>query len=123
MADLPNSIRVGYRDFTVEVWAKDVAEAKQRLGEYDPSDGALRVKADLQPQLAAEVLLHETLHACYSTGCLDSSADEEKTVSILAVQLTQVWRDNPDFVAFMSESLNPDPPFPSEEDTIGSRWL
>ena len=120
MAELPKCIRVGYRDFTVEAWAKAVAEAKQRLGECDGTDGVIRVKVELQPQLEAEVLLHEVLHACYYSGCLDPAADEEKMVNILGNQFTQVWRDNPDFVAFMSESLNPDPPFPSEEDTIGA---
>lgn len=104
MADLPKSIRVGYRDYAVVAWSTLEATAAQRYGETDRITGLIRVRADLNPQMAAEVLLHEVLHCCYEHGCADGG-DEEKIVSLFGYQLTQVWRDNPDFVAFMSESL------------------
>lgn len=103
--NLPASIRVGYLDFAVEDWKPSEAHVNGRFGECDRHHMVIRVRADLGPQKKAEVLLHEVLHACYDVGCL-SGDDEEKIVSIFGNQLAQVWRDNPDFVQFMSASLS-----------------
>lgn len=40
--------------------------------------------------------MHEVLHAVWDTGqCGEAGDDEEKLVSILGMQLVQVFRDNP----------------------------
>lgn len=105
MADLPKSIRVGFRTFTVEQWDSRKAVAASCYGECDKLNGVIRVDTQFGPEKAANTLLHEVLHACWCIGYLDDEAKEEPVVGTLANQLTQVWRDNPEFVAFMSESL------------------
>jgi hypothetical protein len=108
MAEMPKSIRIGYRDYAVEHWPTNIATASNRLGECDRMNFVIRVREDMNPQLTAEVLLHEVIHAVWEMGCMGDppSGDEERCVNILGNQLTQVWRDNPKFIAFMTESLS-----------------
>jgi hypothetical protein len=105
MLERPTSIRVGYRDYRVLQWQSLEAQASRRLGESDHLALLIRLHEGLQPTVAAEVLLHEVLHCCWYIGDLRDADDEERTVSVMANQMTQVWRDNPDFVAFMSQAL------------------
>lgn len=102
---LPKSIRVGYRDYAVEGWLPALASANSRLGECDRINLVIRIRDDLKPAVAAEVLLHEVIHAAYHIGALESGDGEERVTETLGNQLAQVWRDNPEFVDFMSESL------------------
>lgn len=120
MAELPKSLRIGYRDYTVEWWPTRQADQEGKLGLCNRDEATIKIAEGYDSFLTAEVLLHEVLHAAYHMGCIDPSADEEKTVSILGNQMTQIWRDNPDFVTFMSDSLNPPPDFPDEHQTIGT---
>lgn len=105
MAVLPKSIRVGYRSYRVEPWAAREASATSRWGECDRMNLVIRIRDDLVAQVQAEVLMHEVIHAAYSNAALQKDDDEERLVEALGNQLTQVWRDNPDLVAFMSASL------------------
>lgn len=99
---LPETLRIGYRDFTVEAWAKPPIEV---AGECDTNWGAIKVDTQYGPERTAEVLLHEVLHAAYRNGGIEQGDSEERVVTILANQLSQIWRDNLDLVTFMSESL------------------
>lgn len=119
MTDLPKSIRVGYRDYSIELWAANHAMSAGRYGECDKANAVIRIDVSYGAVKAASTLLHEVLHACCDVGQREDEDSEERTVSVLSNQLAQVWRDNPDFVAFMSDSLNPPDDFPSEKDTIG----
>ena len=107
MAELPKSIRVGYRDYTVEEWPANLASVSNRWGECDRRNLGIRIQQDLLPAMRAEVLLHEVIHAAYEMGALDEKDGEERIACVLGNQLTQVWRDNPELIAFMSESLTP----------------
>lgn len=104
MKPLPESIRIGPFDFAVEEWPSQLASVAQRYGECDRINNVIRVRTDAPPQRQAEVLLHEVLHAVWECGACDT-ADEEKLCSIFGMSLAQVWRDNPAFVAFMSDAL------------------
>lgn len=106
MADMPKSIRVGYREYTVEDWPSNQASAGGRWGECDRMNLVIRVRTDLAPSVRAEVLLHEVIHTAYYNAVLQKDDDEERVVETLGNQLTQIWRDNPEFVAFMSASLH-----------------
>lgn len=103
--DMPKTIRIGYRDFSVESWPSAIAMASDRLGECDKLNGILRVSDNLDGIKAANTLLHEVMHACWELAELDDKDEEEKTVGCLANQLTQVWRDNPKLVAFLNSQL------------------
>jgi hypothetical protein len=102
---MPATIRVGYIDFTVINWPYGEASANGSDGECLMHLQIIRVRDDLQPSRKANVLLHEVLHAAYNIGDLTDTSTEEKTVTVLANQMTQVWRDNPEFIAFMEGSL------------------
>jgi hypothetical protein len=104
-AALPKSVRIGYRDYTIENWASNMAAGAHRYGECDKMNGIIRVDTQFGPVKAANTLLHEIMHACCDIGEREDADNEERTVSVLAGTLTQVWRDNPDLVAFMSQAL------------------
>ena len=104
---LPASIRVGYRDYAVEAWPPREASASERYAECDRVNQIIRVRDDLPEQLTAECLLHEVIHAAYDMACIDIGDSEERTVSALGNQLSQVIRDNPDLVAYLQEALAP----------------
>lgn len=101
---MPTQIRVGYRDFTIEEWPTARACSADRLGECDKDGGIIRVRTDFGQVKTASTLLHEVLHAAYHMGNINGD-DEENIVSIFANQLTQIWRDNPQFVAFMESTF------------------
>ena len=103
---LPDTIKVGHLDYRVEAWPAREAHANSRMGECDRGNLVIRVREDLPPQLGAECLLHEVCHAVYDNGTLQDGDSEERVVSALARGLSQVWRDNPEFVLFLSRSLS-----------------
>jgi len=105
MADLPKSIRVGYRDYTIEDWPVHKSSGEGKIGSCDRDNAVIKICTAYGPAQSAECLLHEVFHAAYYMGVLDPGDNEERTVSVLGNIMTQVWRDNPEFVAFMSESL------------------
>lgn len=103
------TIRVGYRDYQVEAWPPREASANERYAECDRINQVIRVRDDLPPQFMAECLWHEVIHAAYDIGCLDSTDGEERIVSVLGNQLSQVIRDNPDLIAYLQDALSPQP--------------
>lgn len=105
---LPATIKVGYRDFRVEEWLPRAAEASCKYGECDRHNGIIRLRTDLQEQVIGQVLLHEIIHAAFGMGDLNTP-DEEKVVTVLAVQLAQIIRDNPETIEFISRALRPTP--------------
>ena len=102
MPDLPKTIRVGYRDYAVEAYDKPPIE---HAGECDSNWASIKIDVNYGPQRSAELLMHELLHAVYRSGNLAVGDEEERVVTTLANQLAQVWRDNPEFVTFMSSCL------------------
>lgn len=105
MTVLPSNIRIGYADYSVEDWAYTEALSNGNDGECHNQTRTIRVRNDLNPGRKANVLLHEILHAAYNMGDLSDGCSEEKVVTVLANQLTQVWRDNPEFIRFMEGSF------------------
>lgn len=93
MTPLPPTVRVGFRDIAVRVRPINHAIGEAQLGTYDGVDGVIWVSDGLDETLTVNVFLHELLHAMYDVGNADG--DEEHIVTILANQMTQVWRDNP----------------------------
>lgn len=105
MTNFPTSVRVGYRDFDVVEWDRKDAEASGRYGECDKANAIIRVSTDRGSVKAANTLIHEILHAAWDIGDMPGKVDEEKVVTVLANQLSQVWRDNPGLVAYLTDAL------------------
>ncbi len=107
MIELPTHLKVGpvmYRVF--ELPAIQAMEEKID-GCHEPQGKIIRVREDLNRDDMARILLHEVLHAAFYMGDL-AEDQEERIVTVLANQLTGVWRDNPEFVRFMNDCLGVD---------------
>lgn len=104
----PVSVRVGYREYRIVRWDKHDSRAEHQWGQTRHAQLEIRVcemTLESNPVESANTLLHEILHACWSVGDIDDKDEQEKTVTVLANQLTQVWRDNPSVVAWLDAQL------------------
>ena len=107
---LPKSVRVGYRDYAVNEYDARMAEAERQWGWHSSGLHEIQVRlSGLRDSEIANTLLHEVLHAAYQVADIKQGDDEERTVTAIANQLTQVWRDNPELIAFISDALTPQP--------------
>lgn len=108
LPDLPATVRVGYRDWRIACDGSDYNRGGM-TGLCDTDAGVIALDGDQRQGMdeIAAVLVHELLHACWYTGGLEKirNLDEEATVTILANQLTQVWRDNPALVRWLDDAL------------------
>jgi hypothetical protein len=102
---MPQRLRVGPFDYTVQSWPSREASAAERFGECDRFNNVIRVRDDISEQRSAETMIHEILHAVWDTQGLGDNDAEERIVTCLALGLSQVIRDNPDFVAWMQQNL------------------
>jgi hypothetical protein len=105
VTDFPQHLKVGPVVYRVLEMSYQVAAVQDIDGVCETGQKIIRVREDLNRDDKARILLHEILHAAWDMGNLADSDGEEKTVAVLANQLTQIWRDNPDFVAFMNDAL------------------
>lgn len=113
--ELPHKVRIGAMDYTVEPWSTREASSAGALGMCDANLLIIRIREDMVPMKKAEVLVHEILHGMWDSAGLHCGSDpeEEHVVSALAYQFLQVWRDNPELLAFLTATLNP--PVPMKE--------
>ncbi len=81
------------------------ATSKDVFGECDHPMGTIRIRADIDPIKMANTMLHEVLHACFYIADLQDEDKEERTVTTLANQLSQVWRDNPALIDWLNATL------------------
>jgi hypothetical protein len=107
MTALPSSIRVGYRDYDLVVVSPLNAEAEGAFGRHSSTACRIEVRTDTKPAETADTLIHETLHAVWNVAGLQAKDSEERIVTSLAHQLTQVIRDNPELVAYLTAALAP----------------
>ena len=105
---LPKSVKVGYRTFKIELKSKDFMEDMGKVADCDKEGGIIRLgKHHLKasPQIAAEAILHEILHAIYYNWDLDDSDKEEKIVTQLTFGLCSVIVDNPKMWKWIMENI------------------
>lgn len=106
MAPVPDTIKVGPFHYMVEqnrhaINHASVTSGEVLLGQCDHDHLVIRLSPDMPRERAAEVLLHETLHAItHLTGAIkDLGYDiEEAMVNRVAPALLAVLRENPDLV-------------------------
>ncbi len=107
MADaLPPSIRVGYRTYAIEIMSAMHSTSRDVFGECDNCVGIIRIRADLDRVKAVNTMLHEIMHACFYVAGLQDEDKQERTVTGLANQVTQVWRDNPALIDWIAGGLS-----------------
>lgn len=100
---LPTRIKVGARDITIVMATPD--ELDGAYGDYLDDKQRIRLSSERLPQSQAETLIHEILHACWPNRWSLVGDVEETFVSALAPSLANVWRDNPELVAWLSHNL------------------
>jgi hypothetical protein len=108
---LPTSVIVGYRTYAIEELSVERSDADDIVGLHHNHPPKIEVRTEgIAPEDAANTLLHEILHACWEVGNLPKRASEEKAVHMLSNQLAQVWRDNPQVVAWVTATVARDGP-------------
>ena len=97
---LPTSIRVGPHDVPVfyKPRLEDEDEGSVVSGLFFVEDFHIEIRQGLKGSRMAEVLMHEVLHAVHSNTRFTDDEDEERAVTILASALTQLAKDNPEFI-------------------------
>lgn len=111
----PTELRVGYLPFTVtylndEEWAKrtDLSDGDGGQCNGAKAEIVVRLAEDQHDIHVKEILLHETLHACFYASGITVNEDlrvhpdiEESVVARVSPVLLQVMRDNPEFAAYV----------------------
>lgn len=101
--DLPSSIRIGAYDIQICYLSKDDDD----MGSFDSSTETIWIQSEFKSNISAvDTLIHEILHACWDVSALPSSAVvEEQVVASITPVMTQVFRDNPAVVEWISRRL------------------
>lgn len=99
----PESVRIACFDFRVESWRHaEAVEAKQD-GDFSFEHQCIRIDDYIAGWKLVEILIHEIGHGIWACYGLKESDSEEHIVTMMAIGWTQVFRDNPELVAFLHE--------------------
>ena len=100
--NIPEKIKVGYRDYKLEEWKQTVATANEAHGQFFSKEGIIGYAADEKGVSHANTLLHEILHAIvYQWNIELEDKEEEKLVN----GLTTVIVDNPKLIDYFKEKI------------------
>jgi len=102
---IPNSIKIGYRDYKLEQWKQTVASANEAQGQFFSKEGVIGYTEEEQGVSHANTLMHEILHAIVYQWNIDIGDKEETIVNGLANGLTTVFVDNPKLVDYLKAKI------------------
>jgi Zn-dependent peptidase ImmA (M78 family) len=108
------SLKVGYRDISIQVVTPSIVKDNaNEYGQYFPQTHRIEIQTAQKPLDEVNTLLHELLHVVITDigetqkgGLLADEEVEEKFVYNTANYLTQVFRDNKWFLAYMQTQFN-----------------
>ena len=104
--NIPEKIKIGYRDYKLEEWKQTVASANEAQGQFFAKEGVIGYTAEETGVSHANTLIHELLHAIvYQWNMELEEKDEEKLVNGLANGLTTIFVDNPKLMDFLKEKI------------------
>lgn len=96
MKTLPAVIRIGAHDYEIALWSPIEAEQRQLHGHHSHLEMKLRLAPSFATATyAAQVFLHECLHALYDARALAEGDKQERIVDSFATGLVTLFRDNP----------------------------
>jgi|TARA_B110001454_G_scaffold57337_1_gene56006 hypothetical protein len=102
--ELPDSIKIGYTNYTFDFWPDTFATTEDAQGEFFQVAAKIGLKESTIPSIAGvNTLLHEALHAIVFQYGLELDDKEEHTVNTLANGLTTVFVDNPWLVDYIKK--------------------
>lgn len=104
--ELPNTVKVGWKTFALEVWDSVDAARAHKYGECDHLAGVIRVDRRYGDAQFAETLLHELMHAAFDIGGINRVRDDERyseeaVVSFLSTWMMTLFCDNPWLLGFL----------------------
>lgn len=98
-------IRIGYRNYELRDWDNLEGQAHQKFGMCDTNNAKIYVDRNLSIEKRVNTTIHEMLHAVWKEMCLPDDDSEERIVESLANGITQIFKDNPDFVSDLITDL------------------
>ena len=103
--NIPEKIKIGYRDYKLEEWKQTVATANEAHGQFFSKEGIIGYATDEKGVSHANTLLHEILHAIVYQWNIELGDKEEPVVNGLTNGLTTVLVDNPKLVDYLKEKI------------------
>ena len=100
----PSAIKVFNLDYRVEWCGDDWREQTESHGQHNYARQLIRIQKTT-PQIEADTLLHEIMHAICDGMSLTDGATEEEFVSRSATGIATVFRDNPKFLRWWLSRL------------------
>ena len=91
----PEKIRIAGQDFDIDHC--EILAHQNRYGVFNSLEKTIKVDFEAKDQ-ALDTLLHEILHGVYWQYNIKPEDDEERTVTTMATGLTQIFKDNPEFI-------------------------
>jgi hypothetical protein len=98
--NLPKFVTVGPYDIAIEL-----VEGLENFGEFEPGVLTIRLRAEQPPQLLADTLLHELIHAIHFTVSHKKWIKEEQAARWYAGGLLHVARDNPELARWFEKAV------------------
>ena len=97
--NLKDYIKIGYRNYKIDVWSDTFASTEDAEGEFFAKEGKIGIKGStIDSAHGANTVLHEVLHAIsyqYAITDILKEHKEEKLINTFANGLMAVFVDNP----------------------------
>ena len=104
--NVPDKIKIGYRDYKLEEWKQTVASANEAQGQFFSKEGVIGYTVEEKGVSHANTLLHECLHAIiYQWNIELGEKEEEHLVNALSNGLTTIFVDNPKLLDYFKEKI------------------
>ena len=99
---IPQSIKVGYRDYKLEKWKQTIANAGDAHGQFFAKEGVIGYTEEEKGVSHANTILHEIFHSIIYQWNIDLDEKmEEIVVNGLTNGLTTVFVDNPELMDYL----------------------
>ena len=103
---MPESIKIGYRDYKLEKWKQTVATANEAQGQFFQKEGIIGYVTTEEGVSHANTIIHEILHAIiYQWNIELGEKEEEHLVNALSNGLTTVLVDNPELINYLKTKI------------------
>lgn len=104
MDGLPKTVRIGPHDIKFSEMSK--SDADKLYGLFVPTEKAIKLNNEYcTGSEAVETVLHEMIHAIFNVSKLEAKHGEERIAGTVGVYLAQVFRDNPELIAWMQQTV------------------
>lgn len=103
---VPKRIKVLYRTMDVELMDEAKTFDTGAVGQCNTLQGRIALCRWLDPQEAADTLVHELWHSVWRFMGLGKESPEEDMASRMATGMSTVIRDNPGLMQWIERNLN-----------------